>query len=78
MEREFIIKASTSGAIDSMMANAFQAMKIDVGTAFRADEVLNPRCRTSGHARRAAGRVLPAPKEVSHQPDDTAASRWRP
>lgn len=34
MEREFIIKASTSGAIDSMMANAFQAMKIDVGTAF--------------------------------------------
>lgn len=34
MEREFIIKASTSEAIDSMMANAFQAMKIDVGTAF--------------------------------------------
>lgn len=34
MEREFIIKASTSEAIDSMMANAFQAMQIDVGTAF--------------------------------------------
>ena len=34
MEREFIIKASTSEAIDSMMANAFKAMKIDVGTAF--------------------------------------------
>lgn len=34
MEREFIIKASTSESIDSMMANAFQAMKIDVGTAF--------------------------------------------
>lgn len=34
MEREFIIKASTSEAIDSMMANAFQAMKIDVGAAF--------------------------------------------
>lgn len=34
MEREFIIKASTSEAIDSMMANALQAMKIDVGTAF--------------------------------------------
>lgn len=34
MEREFIIKASTSEAIDGMMANAFQAMKIDVGTAF--------------------------------------------
>lgn len=34
MNREFIIKASTSEAIDSMMANAFQAMKIDVGTAF--------------------------------------------
>ncbi len=34
MEREFIIKASTSGAIDAMMANAFQALKIDVGAAF--------------------------------------------
>lgn len=34
MKREFIIKASNSKAIDTMMANAFQAMKIDVGTAF--------------------------------------------
>lgn len=34
MEREFIIKASNSEAIDTMMANAFQALKIDVGTAF--------------------------------------------
>lgn len=34
MEREFIIKAGTSGAVDTMMANAFQALKIDVGTAF--------------------------------------------
>lgn len=34
MEREFIIKASTSEAIDSMMANALQATKIDIGTAF--------------------------------------------
>ena len=34
MEREFIIKSSNSEAIDMMMANAFQALKIDVGTAF--------------------------------------------
>ena len=34
MEREFIIKAGTSEAVDTMMANAFQALKIDVGTAF--------------------------------------------
>ncbi len=34
MEREFIIKASTSGAIDTMMSNSFQALQIDVGTAF--------------------------------------------
>jgi len=34
MEREFIIKASTSEAIDSMMANARLATKIDIGTAF--------------------------------------------
>ena len=33
MEREFIIKAGTSEAVDTMMANAFQALKIDVGTA---------------------------------------------
>ena len=34
MEREFIIKSSNSEAIDMMMANAFRALKIDVGTAF--------------------------------------------
>ena len=34
MEREFIIKSSNSEAIDMMMSNAFQALKIDVGTAF--------------------------------------------
>ena len=34
MEREFIIKASTSEAIDTMNANALQALKIDFGTAF--------------------------------------------
>lgn len=34
MEREFIIKASTSEAIDGMMANARLAAKIDIGTAF--------------------------------------------
>ncbi len=34
MEREFIIKASTSGAIDTMMSNSFQALQIDAGTAF--------------------------------------------
>lgn len=34
MEREFIIKAGTSEAVDTMMANAFRALKIDVGTAF--------------------------------------------
>ena len=34
MEREFIIKAGTSEAVDSMRANARQALKIDVGTAF--------------------------------------------
>ena len=34
MEREFIIKSSNAEAIDMMMANAFQALKIDVGTAF--------------------------------------------
>ena len=34
MEREFIIKAGKSEAVDTMMANAFQALKIDVGTAF--------------------------------------------
>lgn len=34
MEREFIIKAGTPEAVDTMMANASQALKIDVGTAF--------------------------------------------
>ena len=34
MEREFIIKAGTSEAVDTMMANAFQELKINVGTAF--------------------------------------------
>lgn len=34
MEREFIIKSSNAEAIDTMMSNAFQALKIDVGTAF--------------------------------------------
>lgn len=34
MEREFIIKASTSGALDTMVQNTFQALKIDVGEAF--------------------------------------------
>lgn len=34
MEREFIIKASNSEAIDTMMSNAFQALQIDIGTAF--------------------------------------------
>lgn len=34
MEREFIIKASTSDAIDTMMKNSFEALKIDIGTQF--------------------------------------------
>lgn len=34
MEREFTIKISNSEAVDTMMANAFQALQIDVGTAF--------------------------------------------
>lgn len=34
MEREFIIKASTSDAIDTMMKNSFDALKIDIGTQF--------------------------------------------
>lgn len=34
MEREFIIKAGTSESIDMMMGNAFDALKIDFGTAF--------------------------------------------
>lgn len=34
MEREFIIKSSTTEAIDMMMGNAFQALKIDFGTEF--------------------------------------------
>lgn len=34
MEREFIIKASTSDAIDMMMKNAFHALKIDIGKQF--------------------------------------------
>ena len=34
MEREFIIKASTSESIDQMMANSWQALKIDFGTEF--------------------------------------------
>lgn len=34
MEREFIIKASTSDAIDTMMKNSFEALKINIGTEF--------------------------------------------
>lgn len=34
MEREFIIKASTTESIDKMMANAREALKIDLGTEF--------------------------------------------
>jgi len=34
MEREFIIKAGNSEAIDLMMSSTLQALKIDVGTAF--------------------------------------------
>lgn len=34
MEREFIIKASTSESIDQMMANSWQALKIDFGDEF--------------------------------------------
>lgn len=34
MEREFIIKATTSEAIDTMTASALQAVKVDIGTAF--------------------------------------------
>lgn len=34
MEREFIIKSSTAEAIDTMMANSVQALKIDFGTEF--------------------------------------------
>ena len=34
MEREFIIKASTSDALDTMMKNSFDALKIDIGTQF--------------------------------------------
>lgn len=34
MEREFIIKASTTESIDKMMANAREALKIDIGTEF--------------------------------------------
>lgn len=34
MEREFIIKASTTESIDLMMANAREALKIDIGTEF--------------------------------------------
>lgn len=34
MEREFIIKAETSESIDQMMANSWQALKIDFGQEF--------------------------------------------
>ena len=34
MEREFTIKASTSESIDTMVSNAFRAMKINVGDSF--------------------------------------------
>lgn len=34
MEREFTIKASTSESIDTMVGNAFQAMKIKIGDSF--------------------------------------------
>lgn len=34
MEREFVIKANTSEAIDTMMASTFKAFQIDIGTAF--------------------------------------------
>jgi len=34
MEREFIIKSSTTQAIDTMMANSVEALKIDFGTEF--------------------------------------------
>lgn len=34
MEREFVIKASTSEALNTMMKNSFQALQIDFGTAF--------------------------------------------
>ncbi len=34
MEREFVIKASTSESIDTMVSNAFRAMKISIGDSF--------------------------------------------
>ncbi|WP_300773021.1 phage tail tape measure protein [uncultured Acetatifactor sp.] len=34
MEREFTIKASTSESIDTMVGNAFRAMKINIGDSF--------------------------------------------
>lgn len=34
MEREFVIKASTSEAVDTMMKNSLKALQIDFGTAF--------------------------------------------